>query len=148
MPIRGGKILRAHLSETKKKARATNSRAIRVGFLDKRAAALAAIHEYGEPRASLPSRPAFRAAVGDMGKSVRHTLAKASNLPSDRDLARAGEAAAEELRASYLNAPGPELSERQRERKEGTPHSDKLLIGAKGPRLISHIESAVERRRG
>ena len=48
------------------------------------------------------------------------------------------------LRASYLTFKGPSLSERQAERKAGSPGQGKELVGHEGPRLVSHLRAYVD----
>jgi len=80
-----------------------------------------------------------------MNDAFRRTIAKGGSMPSPAHMAEAGEAAAAKVRESYLNAPGPEVSERQEARKRGTPGEGRTLVGTKGPRLIDHIESEVRK---
>lgn len=139
--VTGGKRLRRHL---RAKAREiANPTALEVGFLDKRMAALAATQEFGllDGETRIPSRPAFRRGIPSANAAVRAAMKRAGAMPSQAEIDLAGQAATEAIKGSYMQAPGPDLSDRQAARKQGTPGEDKLLIGHRGPRLIDHIRA-------
>jgi len=144
MPVTGGSRFKRHMRTMRREADRIDGATVSVGFHDSHIAALARLHEFGvdfEDASRIPSRPAFRQARPEMSRAVRQALRKGDGLPPDATLRRAGDDAADALRNSYLNAPGPDLSERQRERKG----HDRKLIGAEGPRMIDHIESELDR---
>ena len=150
--IKGGRKLKAFMRNA---AAASRARApvIEAGFLEPHVAALAAQLEFGNPRTSLPERPAFRLAADDAleaGKAVivdslRERTTDGTFTVRDDDADKAAEAMAETIRASYLTFEGPGLSERQRWRKFGSAWVRKELVGREGPKLIGHIQGRVTR---
>ena len=148
--IKGGRRWARFLANAKRSARAKPP-VIEAGFLTPHIATLAARLEFGDPRTDLPERPAFRNARDDAFAAGRDALATelTSQVRSgdfgiaDGAAERAGEAMAEVIRASYVELDTPGLSERQERRKRGTPFGQAVLIGHKGPRLISHIRVRV-----
>ena len=149
---RGGHRLRAFMERSKGNVEALRAARITVGFHDPRAAALAAVHEFGKGR--LPERPAFRVSLPDVRKALSSTT-RGELLGSGGGGAfkltrggamRIGEAGADALRAGYLRfagSGGPPVGAHQRARKAGTAGAGKVLVGTEGPKLINHISSRV-----
>ena len=146
MPVRGGKRLAAHLRQMRRQSDRLHGRTIEAGFLEPHIAGLAVSHEFGH--GDIPPRPAFSRAENDAKRAIRQHLKRLPGLPENSDLEAAGEAAAEVIRESYQDAPGPALSERQEARKEGTPGAGRKLVGHEGEKLIGHIRSRVVDRPG
>ena len=121
------------------------------GFHEPHIAALAAQLEFGNLATDLPERPAFRMAKDDALEAGRDMIAKelkgqvrSGDLVIPDDVAqKAADAMATVIQRSYVEFDSPGLSERQRRRKVGTLGQAKVLIGHKGPRLISHIRGKV-----
>ena len=150
--IKGGKRLKRFLANAKRSARARQP-VMTAGFHEPHVAALAAQLEFGNPRTNLPEWPAFRQtkdAALAAGRAVVVKELKGRVRSGDVTIPatvaeQAAEAMAKTLRFGYADYHGPGLSERQRARKEGTPHEDDELVGHRGPRLIQHIRGRVER---
>ena len=148
----GGKKLKRFLANAKRTARGP-APVIVAGFTDPHIASLAARLEFGDPRANLPERPAFRQSSDDALAAGRAVLvkalkrqARAGDFAIDNAVAEeAADAMAEELRFGYARYSGPGLSERQRKRKVGTPGAGHELVGHEGPRLINRIRGRVTR---
>jgi hypothetical protein len=99
---------------------ATNASSVRIGFLaeatypdGKPVAMIAAIQEFGAPRAGIPPRPFFRnmiaAKQGEWPKAVANLL-KANGYDALRTLQQTGEAIAGQLRESVINTNAPPLA--------------------------------------
>lgn len=148
--IKGGKRLKRFLANAKRSARARQP-VMMAGFHERHIATLAARLEFGDPRNGLPERPAFRESKDAALKAGRDVIAKelkgqvrSGDFTIPTAVAeQAAEAMAKTLRFGYADYHGPGLSERQRARKEGTPHEDDELVGHRGPRLIQHIRGKV-----
>ena len=148
----GGEALKRFLRQSNQNV-ARGWPEIIVGFLDRRISVLASRLEFGHEASNLPERPAFRQGVADLEKRLPAIVVKAlksSNPARDgvggltqAQAAEIGLGARDVLRASYENYEGPGLSERQTRRKAGTAGAGKELIGHEGPKLIGHLEVAV-----
>lgn len=147
--VRGGKTLARFLRASKKAA--GKQPTIDVGFHDPIVGRLASRLEFGDPNANLPERPAFRAGIG----SLKRTLPKVVGDAVAKDWRRGivvtkdeamevGVVARDTLKASYHTFVGPGLSEAQAARKEGTPGEGRELVGSEGPKLIERIEATVD----
>ena len=153
----GGSNLKRVLRESKRNV-ARGWPVIEVGFLDARIGVLAVGLEYGNPNTNLPERPAFRQGVADLERqlpAIVLKVLKTSNPARDgiggmtqAQAAAIGLAARDVLRQSYEGFEGPGLSERQARRKAGTAGAGQELIGHAGPKLIGHLEVAVDGRAG
>ena len=141
MPLKGGKRFARHLREQRRKVDALRGKTVEAGFLSPHVSNLAAVHEFGA--GDVPARPAFRRAEPNAKQAIRQRLRRAGGLPTEADLKEAGEAAAAEIKRSYEDADFVPLSERQRQRKAGTPYQDRQLVGHEGEKLISHIKARV-----
>ena len=151
--VTGGIKLARYLKQKRRQVEnLTNERTFDVGFNDPSIAALAGTHEFG--RGDIPERPAFRASKPALRSSVEfhaRKVARTMARPDSRSdqvearIQATVQAAVGALKQSYLRFEGTPLSERQRQRKAGTPFADTELQGAEGPRLISHI-NAVEKK--
>ena len=150
--VTGGHRLRAFMERSRGNVETLRAARITVGFHDPRAAALAAIHEFGKGR--LPERPAFRVSLPDVRKAL--STAMRAELSGNGGggafkltrggAMRIGEAGAAALRSGYLNfaeSAGPPVGAHQRARKAGTAGAGKVLVGTEGPKLINHIGSRV-----
>ena len=145
----GGRNIARWFRDTKRAA-SKKPPIIEVGFRDRRIAPLAAQLEFGNRETRLPERPAFRQSLDPMARAVIEHLA-AAGYDFRRGLAipdsvwiGAAIAARDSVRQAYVDFHGAPLSERQIERKAGTPFEDKELIGAEGPKLIGHIRAFVD----
>lgn len=115
--IKGGDKLAQRLSEMVK--RFGNARAVQVGFLSgstypdgKPVAMIAAIQEYGAPRAGIPPRPYFRTMIRTKQKEWPPAIAallKANDYDALRTLQKTGEAIAGQLRQSIVDTNSPPL---------------------------------------
>ena len=116
--VKGGEKLNAKLSEMAKLM--SNASSVKVGFLaestypdGKPVAMIAAIQDYGAPRAGIPPRPFFRNMVaakkGEWPKAIRDLL-KANGYDALRTLQQIGEAIAGQLRQSIIDTNSPPLS--------------------------------------
>ena len=116
--IKGGDKLGLKLGELGKKV--ASAKVLRVGFLEgstypngTTVATVAAIQEYGAPRAHIPPRPFFRNMVaakkGKWPKAIRDLL-KANGYDALRTLQQIGEAIAGQLRQSIIDTNSPPLS--------------------------------------
>ena len=150
----GGARLREMLRKTRRNA--GRIPVIDVGFLDRQIGNLAARLEFGDPSSNLPERPAFRQGIEDLHSALPGIYKRvlASSNPardgigmSNAQAVQVGLAAVEVLRASYLRFQGPGLSVRQERRKEGTAGAGLELVGHRGPRLLGHLEMAVDGQR-
>ena len=151
----GGSNLKRFLRASRRNA-ARGWPEIVVGFLDRRISVLASRLEFGHEASNLPERPAFRQGVADLEKrlpAIFIQVLKSSNPARDGvgGLSQAqataiGLAARDVLRQSYEGFEGPGLSERQARRKAGTAGAGKELIGHEGPKLVGHLEVAVDGR--
>ena len=133
------------IMESKAKGAELEATVIEVGIKDqeRRIAPLAMQLEFGNVRTRLPERPAFRAGVERLPGVIQEHQATWSGMPTQEQLAALAVDMRDTIRESYLNFHGLPLSERQRERKEGTPGAGKQLIGHEGPKLVEHIGSWV-----
>ena len=130
---------------------------IHVGFLSRQISVLAIRLEFGDPRSNLPERPAYRQGVEDLHRALPGVLLrvlKTSDPARDgvwhmttKQAWEVGMAAREVLRESYLRFAGPGLSERQERRKAGTVGEGRELVGHEGPKLLDHLEVAVDGQR-
>ena len=149
--VRGGAKLRKFLRNAAKSSRAPQAGA-EAGFVEPHIAGLAARLEFGDPRTDLPERPAFRASRIPAGKAGAEIVRKALSarvtegvfIVDEAHAKAAAEAMAETIKDSYRTFHGPGLSERQAERKRGTPGAGRELVGHRGERLIGHIKGRVE----
>lgn len=140
--IRGGDKLEARIREI---ARNLGSGAtLAVGFLEnatypdgKPVAMIAAIQDFGAPRAGIPPRPFFRSMVaakqGEWPKAIGDLL-KANNMDPMRALNIAGFAIAGQLRQSIIDTNAPPLAQSTIDRKG----FDKPLI------FTSHMINSVD----
>lgn len=125
---------------------------VEVGFLDRRISILAGRLEFGDPASDLPERPAFRQGVADLERELPKLTIDTMKTKDLRmgiattrtDAIKLGLAARDILKRSYETFVGPGLSERQEARKEGTRGAGQELVGARGPRLIGHLEVRVD----
>lgn len=154
MGVKGGERLAKYLRQVQRQSARVQNVKTEIGYFG-RVAPLAYAHEYGRRDKAgarvVPARPAFGRSLHDLRREYRDTLrreAKGSlglvTLPMLEDAARAGLGA---VRESYLDAPGPELSERQQERKAGTPGEGRKLVGSEGTRMIDHLRAEVNGRK-
>lgn len=115
--IKGGTKLAAVLGDMAK--RLSNASSVKIGFLaestypdGKSVAMIAAIQEYGAPRAGIPPRPYFRNMIrkknGEWPKAISGLL-KANNYDALRTLQLTGEAVAGQLRESIIDTNSPPL---------------------------------------
>ena len=130
MSTTGGGNLKRELA----KARAAQPEVVvDVGFKGP-VASLAAQHEFGNPRSSLPERPAIRAATRDL-----EDITVESKATDHEQFVEAGLLMRDALKNSYLNFEGTPLSARQQQRKAGTKYATDQLVGAEGPKLVEHV---------
>ena len=121
---------------------------IEVGFLDSDIAPLAFAHEFGNARAHLPERPAFRMALPRLERMCKAYWHRPSIRPYKYNKANgamatdveAFEKLADWLKKEYLTFEGDPLSAWQGRRKEGTPGESKQLVGHRGPKMIERID--------
>lgn len=148
----GGAKLRRFVRESKTAAR--RAPVIEVGFKDRRMSVLAANLEFGNPKTSLPERPAFRLGVREMAEAVSARIVEMKRQDArgarpevfgltDAQAREIAILARDVIRRSYIDFHGAPLSERQKARKAGTEYADEQLIGAEGPKLIQHIKAFV-----
>jgi hypothetical protein len=115
--IRGGEQVAAKLRELADRLR--NPGTLRVGFLEKATypdgkpvAMIAAIQEYGAPRAGIPPRPFFRnmiaAKQAEWAPAIAQLLVQ-NNYDATRALDIAGAAIAGQLRQSVIDTNAPPL---------------------------------------
>lgn len=100
---------------------------LRVGFLEgatypdgKSVAMVAAIHEFGAPRAGIPPRPYFRNMIARKSPEWPDAIGKllvANNYDLALTFAQAGEAIAGQLRQSIVDTNSPALAESTVRRK-------------------------------
>ena len=81
---------------------------------------------------------------GQAAEAWKKALARHEPIPNLADIKAIAIKARDTIRQAYLDFHGAPLSERQRERKAGTPYADDQLIGAEGPKLIGHIHAYVD----
>lgn len=116
--ITGGEKLEKALADIARKL--SNGATVRVGFLEKATypdgtpvAAVAAIQEFGAPRAGIPPRPFFRNMIADKSgewpEGVKGAL-QAANYDSEKALGIVGAAIAGQLRQSIVDTNTPPLS--------------------------------------
>ena len=152
--VRGGAKLRKFL----RNARASTGKrqpVAEAGFLEPHVARLAARLEFGDPRSSLPERPAFRMSRDDAMKAGRAHIVDALGSQTrsgrfavaDADAQRAADKMADTIRDSYRTFHGAPTSERQQARKRGTPGQGRQLVGHEGEKLIGHIKGRVVKGR-
>ena len=148
--VTGGKKLAAFLKNSKREQRKIIGKpvVISIGFLDAVIAALAATHEFG--LGNNPERPAFRVGIERMKSGLVHFIV--SNRLIDSRKMVVNESAALRIatwcvgvvKESYHAFTTPAEGERQLARKGG--RSDPL-VGASGPKLISHLAAAINGQR-
>ena len=153
--ITGGGRLRSFGNKARETAR-RGGPLIEVGFRGDRFITIVAGQlEFGNPRTSLPERPAFRNAVDTirdqlprMIRNMKATSGRDALLSlTDAEAKRIALWARDILREGYLSFEGAELSERQERRKLGTPGAGRQLVGAEGPKLIDHIHAWIDGQR-
>lgn len=114
----GGDRLRNYLDGIA--ARVASASQVAVGFLEGATEAdgvsvamIAAIQEFGAPKAGIPPRPFFRSMIaakkGEWGDALAGLL-RTNDYDTDRSLAQAGEAIAGQLRQSIVDIVAPPLS--------------------------------------
>ena len=153
--IKGGERLKRYIRDVQRNRDRVKGSKAEVGFFGPQIATLAATHELGtrdkDGGPKLPARPAFGQARENVRREVRRVLREQlegkRGMIEPAALESAALAGLEVVRESYRNAPGPELSERQKARKRGTPGEGKKLIGVKGPKLIGHLEARIDGRK-
>lgn len=152
--ITGGAKLARYIAELRRNREQLKGTKAEVGFFGPPIATFAATHEYGrrgKDGTKVPAWPAFGRARPEVRREFRRALrgevAGKRGLITPQALEVAALAALEVVRESYRSAPGPELSERQQARKVGTPGEGRKLVGARGERLIQHLQARVEHRR-
>lgn len=141
---RGGERLKRWVQEKEAEGEAMRGIAITVGFHERHIASLAALLEIG--KGTIPARPAFETSIPRVKEAARSAIR--AELVGVGTIDRAGaqriaDTAAQALRDGYLDfaeSGSPALSARQARRKRGTRGAGKLLVGARGPRLINRIE--------
>jgi len=117
--LSGGAKLQAKLAELSQQV--SKKAELRVGFLEgatyedgKPVAMIAAIQEFGAPKAGIPPRPYFRSMIaeksGEWGDKVGKVLV-ASEYDVDRALALMGDGIAGQLRTSIIKTNSPPLSD-------------------------------------
>jgi hypothetical protein len=117
--ISGGQKLQERLEQIRRMA--TNATSVNVGFLAESTypsgmpvAAVAAIQEFGAPRAGIPPRPFMRNAIAkhkaEWGPSVAQLL-RDNDYDALRTLQLAGEAIAGQIRNSIIETNSPPLAE-------------------------------------
>lgn len=123
--IRGGQRAQAYLNRIG--AALANPATLRVGFLEnarypdgKPVAMIAAIHNYGAPRAGIPPRPFFSNMIakkqGEWPAAIALNL-RAQNYDVPRTLAIVGQAIAGQLRQSIIDTNAPPLAKSTIRRK-------------------------------
>lgn len=116
--ISGGDLMEAHLAEISKNAQ--NAAEVQVGFLSDATyddgtpvAMVAAIQEFGAPRAGIPPRPFFRNMIAEKSdswpKAIGDLLVK-NNYDAHKTLAIAGMAIENQLQSSIVALMTPALS--------------------------------------
>ena len=91
-------------------------------------------HEFGNPRSSLPERPAIRAATRDL-----EDITVESKATDHEQFVEAGLLMRDALKNSYLNFEGTPLSARQQQRKAGDEVRDGSARGCRGPEIVEHV---------
>ncbi len=119
MAVRGGEKLRAELQRMA--GAVTSAQRVRVGFLagatypdGTPVAMVAAIQDFGAPRAGIPPRPFFRnmiAAKSPEWGPATGALLVANGYDAARTLRQVGEAVAGQLRQSVVDTNEPPLAE-------------------------------------
>ena len=141
MSVTGGENLKRFIRE----ARATPDEVtVEIGFKDPKIAPLAQAHEFGIGRVNLPERPAFRAGIARLPDVIAEQQAGWAGAPTHEHLVALALAMHQVIKRSYLEFHGAPLSERQKERKEGTPAAGTQLQGVEGPKLIEHLGAWVD----
>jgi hypothetical protein len=123
--IRGGNKLSVKLAEINRAA--NNAHEVKVGFLSKAkypdgtpVAMVAAIQEFGAPRAGIPPRPFFRNMIAAKSKEWPRAIAnllKSNDYDAEKTLTQTGEAVAGQLRQSVVDTNEPPLAESTIRRK-------------------------------
>lgn len=116
--IKGGDKLAAALAKISKNA--SKAATLSVGFLEgatypdgTSVAMVAAIQEFGAPKAKIPPRPFFRNMISDKSPSWPKAvgdLLKANDYDAERTLGQAGEGIKGQLQESIINTNSPALS--------------------------------------
>lgn len=119
--IKGGDKLERHLRELS--AKLTKARKLKVGFLEGATyedaahtpvAMVAAIQNFGAPKASIPPRPFFSNMVKEKGPAWGDKLARilqSNDFDSSKALELMGEGISEQLRKSIVETLDPPLSQ-------------------------------------
>ena len=144
MASRGGLKTRAFLTNAKRRMATDANQSVVAGFLDKRDTGVVAQLEYGNPKRSLPPRPAFRQGMAEMERpqsEVRTALKREAakiigRHGGDPNMGNVGRAAVDTLQESYHALTNPPNAP-SRIAKKG--HDD-VLVGPDGPRLIDRID--------
>ena len=139
MSTTGGANLMRHIREAKAQSGET---VVEVGFKGP-VATLAAQHEWGNPRARLPERPAFRRGLRQAEPELQEWLLHLGRVPTDEDKQEFALMLLDRIKQGYLEFEGQPLSERQQQRKIGTPGQGRQLVGSEGPKLIEHLTACV-----
>lgn len=117
--MKGGDALKAELERIARMA--SSAKEVRVGFLEGATypngtpvAMIAAIQNWGAPRAGIPPRPFFSNMIAakqpEWGPAIG-ALLRANNYDALRTLQQAGEAVAGQLRQSIVDTNAPPLAE-------------------------------------
>jgi len=125
MPVRGGNKFQAQLQ--KMAGAVTSAERVRVGFMEsarypdgKPVAMIAAIQEFGAPRAGIPPRPFMRnmiAAKSPEWGPATGALLIANGYDAQKTLRMVGEAIAGQLRQSIVDTNEPPLADSTIRRK-------------------------------
>jgi len=114
----GGERLTATLDGILK--RASSAKEVDVGFLEnstypsgEHVATIAAIQEFGAPRAGIPPRPFFRSTIANKGPEWPAAIAallKANDYDAAKTLAQTGEAVKGQIQQSIIDLVSPPLA--------------------------------------
>ena len=148
--VTGGRALAKFMRASKKGV--GKQATIDVGFHEPIVGRLASRLEFGDPNANLPERPAFRAGIGDLKRTLPGVVRRAVGghdfrkgiTVSQSAVVEVGTEARDTLKSAYLTFHGPGVGPAQAARKKGTVGEGRELVGSEGPRLVSRIEAKVD----
>ena len=143
MPVYGGTKARRYIRRMQSKMTSAPKK-VTVGYMDKRMAGLAMLHEYGDPDISLPERPALRNGIDIVKKEGKKEVAKlvkqGGGVISRSAARKLGEDQRDTLIGAYREFKGKGLAVSTRKRYG----RDEELKGEGDYKLAHHISVEVD----
>ena len=142
---------RAALARMRRETQRADGTVVEIGWTDPGISGATAMqHEHGNPKTKLPERPVMRRSLAAVRTAVNQAIVKASQgkaAPALSGFVAGARAGALALYRAYINAEQLGLApvgEATKKKKAGTKGADKVLTGARGPKMIDKINATVD----